>query len=244
MKFNLFNKKIFLFSFIILISHLTNAQSITWNKKTDVAQYGGANWSNRILKKSNLTLDEAKIIAVQNNDIEYFFYMKEGYMYLSGIEESFKKGDAVFFSGKPWLGSAKGKADTYIKEKELSFDNDEDYNLKGEKLYAIKSYENAIKYFKMAVIINPNDAKAYSNLGLTYFKLNQYQLAMEANQKAIKNSKNTTITANTYYNMAIIYQKQNQYDLAIYYYNLAYQNNNKPIYLEKIESIKQLNTNY
>lgn len=232
-------KKINLLIALIITSSISYSQNITWKKKLDVAQYGGANWSNLIVKKSNITIEEAKIFAEQNTQVDYFFYMKNGYIYLSGIEESFTKGDAVFFSGKPWLGSAKGYADTYIKQKELNVSNDEDFNLKGEKQYSIKEYDKAVKYFKMALIINPNDAKAFSNLGLSYYKLNKDQLAMEANQQAIQNSKNKTITANTYYNIALLYQKQKQYDLAIYYFNLAYKNNNKPIYLEKIQLTKQ-----
>ena len=42
-----------------------------------------------------------------------------------GNYRTFRKGDAVFFSGAPWMGSAVGYYDGYVKVAELAFIKDE-----------------------------------------------------------------------------------------------------------------------
>lgn len=85
---------------------------IIWIKVKDVAQYKGANWNNEVQRASNLTVDQAKSIALMNPDITYFFHVTSP-MVLEG-RGSFKPNDVVFFSGKPWYGSAV-QADAYEK---------------------------------------------------------------------------------------------------------------------------------
>lgn len=91
-----------------------------FNKLADVAQYKGADWKNEVRRETGLSLDQAKAIAAANPNITYFFITKGGQMVLEGsasftAKGVFRSGDAVFFSGKPWYGSAPGLADAYEK---------------------------------------------------------------------------------------------------------------------------------
>ena len=94
--------------------------SASFNKVADVAQYKEADWKNEISRAKGLTVDQAKAIAAADPRITYFFITKGGQMVLTGAGNSgdravFRTGDAVFFSGKPWYGSAPGLADAYEK---------------------------------------------------------------------------------------------------------------------------------
>lgn len=83
----------------------------------DVAQYKLADWSQVVGRKNGISVVEAKAIADANPKITYFFYLKGHSMVLenpNGIRV-FGHGDAVFFSGSPWWGSAPGLADGYVK---------------------------------------------------------------------------------------------------------------------------------
>lgn len=110
-------------------TNTTNEKKLTkkklfWKRVKDVAQYKGAGkgskWGNELLRKRDISLTEAFDIANDNKDITFFFYMKNGAMYLEGnasykAKGQFIKGDAVFFSGNPWYGSAPGYSDAYEK---------------------------------------------------------------------------------------------------------------------------------
>lgn len=93
-----------------------------WNKHSDVAQYSGASWDNFVKRVDNISLEDAKIIAEENADITFFFYVKAQSMYLNTSTVKVKTspyfffGDSVFFSGEVWLASASGLADTYLKQ--------------------------------------------------------------------------------------------------------------------------------
>lgn len=97
-------------------------QSDGWKRIPNVAQYGQSDWNNVIGKAEQVTLEKAKEIANSNPDITYFFHVKGGRMVLidkrtpENIYRVFFHGDAVFFTGEPWWGSAKNLADGYIKE--------------------------------------------------------------------------------------------------------------------------------
>ena len=91
-----------------------------------MAQYGGADWRNEVRRDHDLSLEKAMSIGASDPKITFFFYMKDGPMYLEPKEGPggwtekgmFNEGDAVFFTGKPWYGSAPGFADAYEKEQE------------------------------------------------------------------------------------------------------------------------------
>ena len=93
--------------------------SSAFEKISDVAQYKEADWSQVVFAAHGVTLEQAFDIAQQNPKISYFFYTKGGQMVLEredGGYRLFRHGDAVFFSGTPWWGSAPGLADGYIKK--------------------------------------------------------------------------------------------------------------------------------
>jgi len=103
-----------LFMLASLTSGLSWAQD-EWVKKPNVAQYGGADWKNEVKRASGLSVEDAKRIAEKDSGITFFFYMRQ-YMAL-GEKGNFRPGDAVFFSGNPWYGSAP-QADAYEKKPE------------------------------------------------------------------------------------------------------------------------------
>src|SRR5215203_6411062 len=79
----------------------------------NVAQYGGSDWSNFIKTVPNCTPQSAQRIARADPNIGFFFYCR-GVLVLDG-HPRFNPGDAVFFSGAPWPGSAP-QADIYQKD--------------------------------------------------------------------------------------------------------------------------------
>ena len=85
----------------------------------NVAQYGEGDWSKVVGISKGISLKEAYEIASGNPEITFFFYTKGGQMVLGSNEPGayrvFRHGDAVFFSGDPWWGSAPGLADGYVK---------------------------------------------------------------------------------------------------------------------------------
>ncbi len=99
----------------------SSSGSDNWSKNTDVAQYKGASWAGFVKRQFVANVDEAKTIANADSSITYFFYMKGPSMYLETTnvsdktDSTFSSGEAVFFSGTPWFGSAPGFADSYVK---------------------------------------------------------------------------------------------------------------------------------
>lgn len=92
----------------------SKAAVAAFTRVADVAQYSGADWANEVRRDKALTIDQAKAIAAANPKITYFFITKGGQMSL-GNKGVFRTGDVVFFSGRPWYGSAPSLADAYEK---------------------------------------------------------------------------------------------------------------------------------
>ena len=87
-----------------------------WKRKNNVAQYGQADWTNFVAKTSNTTPAAAMRIAFANPAVTFFFYCRQQ-MVLDGPAAKygpFLPGDAVFFKGEPWYGSAP-QCDSYEK---------------------------------------------------------------------------------------------------------------------------------
>lgn len=97
-----------------------NAQA-TFEKIPDVAEYKWADWNNLVKVEEGITLDQAKAIASDSAEINYFFFTKGLQMVLEDPNwdlnnlKIFHYGDVAFFSGEPWWGTAPGLADGYIK---------------------------------------------------------------------------------------------------------------------------------
>jgi hypothetical protein len=102
-----------------LISGCVSIQAANWNKVPNVAQYKFSDWSQMKKWVHGVSLCQAKKIANSDPTISYFFY-ENSYMALETNNGDpwryFSPGDAVFFSGSPWWGSAPGYADGYVKD--------------------------------------------------------------------------------------------------------------------------------
>ena len=89
-----------------------------WNKTPNVAMYGQADWSGYQKTVSNCSPPQAQRIAMLDPAIRFFFYARE-YMVLTNPAwpepRTFQPGDAVFFTGEPWWGSAP-QCDAYQKD--------------------------------------------------------------------------------------------------------------------------------
>ncbi len=100
------------------IPEITSPLLVGFEKVPDVAQFKNADWNNVVGISRNITLAQACEIANQDPTITYFFHMKGRQMVLEtkGGYRLFQHGDAVFFTGTPWWGSAEGFSDGYIKK--------------------------------------------------------------------------------------------------------------------------------
>lgn len=68
----------------------------------NVAMYEGANWDNYLYTQNFATIDEA--LQGAQTAASFFFYCRGPIVLTNG--RSFQTGDAVFFTGSPWWGSA------------------------------------------------------------------------------------------------------------------------------------------
>ncbi len=96
---------------------------MAWKKVANVAEYKwaskGTTWDNEICRKSGMNPQSAQEFANGDSRINFFFFMREGMFLEAGegcqAKGEFNPGDAVFFGGKWWWGSAP-QADGYIWE--------------------------------------------------------------------------------------------------------------------------------
>lgn len=97
-------------------------------------------------------------------------------------------------------------------------------NTQGEKLYQEKKLEEAMYRFQDAINIYPSYGQAYSNLGLTYQKLNRTAEALWANRKAIElaSGKNKNrVQASSHYNIAKIYEAEGHWQESLTHFQTA-----------------------
>jgi len=71
-----------------------------------------------------------------------------------------------------------------------------------ENFYAKKDYNNAIKYYKKLLKMDPKNPRHYSNIGDCYFNIGQYKEAVQFYKQAIKYKKDYTTA---YYNLGGCY---------------------------------------
>ena len=87
-------------------------------KSADVAMFAGADWAGLRKTVPGCTPEEARRIAMLDPESRFFFFCRDG-MVLENPEwpepRIFNPGDAVFFSGEPWWGSAP-QCDGYQKD--------------------------------------------------------------------------------------------------------------------------------
>lgn len=113
-----------------------------------------------------------------------------------------------------------------------------DINKQGENFYHSGRIEQAVNYYQQALEYNPFDGQIYSNLGLAFSKIGRNAEAIWANREAIKFAADNTIKANSYYNIAKIYENSGQFSEALYYYGLAKENKENPVYDKAILRVK------
>ncbi|MDQ1160496.1 tetratricopeptide (TPR) repeat protein [Chryseobacterium sp. SORGH_AS 447] len=113
-----------------------------------------------------------------------------------------------------------------------------DINKQGENYYHASRIELAVNYYQQALEYNPFDGQIYSNLGLAFSKIGRHAEAIWANREAIKFANDNTIKASSYYNIAKIYENSGQYSDALYYYGLAKENKENPVYDKALLRVK------
>lgn len=114
-------------------------------------------------------------------------------------------------------------------------------NKLGENSYKSGDNEEAIEYYKKAILVNENFSQAYSNMGLAYKKLGKLPEAIWANRRAISLATGTNeklVKASSFYNIAKIFEEQNQFQDALDNYILADSNKSLEVYKKAIQKMK------
>jgi uncharacterized protein YfaP (DUF2135 family) len=155
-----------------------------------------------------------------------------------------------FYDADEWEGVRsqlevlRGKNDltevSATSQTEISESND--VNKRGETAYHAKQLEQSVTLYQRAIELNPNNGQAYSNLGLSFQKLNREAEAIWANRKAIDlaNGPNTnTVRASSHYNIAKIYENKGQWQDALDNYKKALGYKPNPAYDNGIARMKQ-----
>lgn len=121
------------------------------------------------------------------------------------------------------------KSNDYIFTNSIT-DNEKSYKqyIKGQELYSKKDYQGAMKAYEKALEIDPVFAFAWDNLGLTYRRLEKYDLALDAYRKSLELVPNGFMPLQ---NIPVVYEMQEKYDEALE----AYKNINN-LYPENAEA--------
>jgi hypothetical protein len=115
-------------------------------------------------------------------------------------------------------------------------------NKQGEDAYHAGNLESSVELYQRAIELDPNNGQAYSNLGLSFQKLNKEAEAIWANRKAIElaHGPNTnTIKASSFYNIAKIYENKGQWEDALQNYNKAKELKQNVAYDNGIKRMKE-----
>ncbi|AXQ23925.1 tetratricopeptide repeat protein [Acinetobacter wuhouensis] len=112
-------------------------------------------------------------------------------------------------------------------------------NLNADKAYKNNQFEQASMLYQQSIDYNPNAGQTYSNLAVTYQKLNRSSEALWANQKAIALASNDNTRAYSHYNMGKIYENNQDFAQAKQHYQLANQYKPSPTYDEAIQRVSR-----
>lgn len=116
-------------------------------------------------------------------------------------------------------------------------------NARGEKAYHAGRLEESVKLYKSAIDGDAEYAQAYSNLGLSYWKLKKYAESVAANRSAIalgKQQGNSGVMASSYYNIAKTFEEQKDYKSALMNFWWAQKTVSKPVYEKAIQRMNAL----
>jgi tetratricopeptide (TPR) repeat protein len=117
------------------------------------------------------------------------------------------------------------------------------YKQRAEMYYEKKQYREAIRDYDKVIEMDPNDAGAYNDRGLSKLELNDTHSAISDLSSAITNG--DTFSKNTYESRADAYVKTEQYELAIQDLTQAIKLNlGDAIFLMNISQVKKLYPEY
>ncbi|SOV82897.1 Hsp70/Hsp90 organizing protein [Plasmodium reichenowi] len=95
----------------------------------------------------------------------------------------------------------------------------DEHKLKGNEFYKQKKFDEALKEYEEAILINPNDIMYHYNKAAVYIEMKNYDKAIETCLYAIENRYNFKAefiqVAKLYNRLAISYINMKKYDLAI-----------------------------
>ncbi|HLP53876.1 MAG TPA: tetratricopeptide repeat protein [Fluviicola sp.] len=115
-------------------------------------------------------------------------------------------------------------------------------NSQGEEAYHNGDLESSVTFYQRAIELDPNNDQAYSNLGLSFQKLNREAEAIWANRKAIAlahGADEKVVKASSHYNIAKIYEKKGQWQDALNHFTLAKSFNANTAYDNGIKRMKE-----
>ena len=126
----------------------------TWIETHNVAQFQGANWDNWISTAHFSSPEAAQAYANESVAVSFYFYCRS-YMSLTN-GRTFNPGDAAFFSGQPWFGSAP-QCDTYQKLafSTPSFIHDFEQGSAQDKAVCLQWNTNISGFTEQAILGNP-----------------------------------------------------------------------------------------
>lgn len=122
-------------------------------------------------------------------------------------------------------------------------DSAKELNAKGERAYHAGKLDESVKLYQAAIHADPEYAQAYSNLGLSYWKLKDYPKSVEANRSAIalgKRQGDQNVMASSYYNIARTFEEQKEYKQSLMNFWWANKVNPKPVYQKNINRMNAL----
>ncbi len=118
-----------------------------------------------------------------------------------------------------------------------------DINDRGEKAYHAGKLGESVDLYLSAIAKDPESAQAYSNLGLSYWKMKKYPESIAANRSAIalgKQQGNLAVMASSYYNIAKTFEEQKEYKQALMNFWWAQKTMSKPVYEKAIQRMNTL----
>jgi tetratricopeptide (TPR) repeat protein len=113
-------------------------------------------------------------------------------------------------------------------------------NLSGEAAYHSGKLEASVKLYLAAVDRSPTLAQAWSNLGLSYWKLKRYADSVSANRQAImlgRRQSQVQVVANSYYSMGRTFEEQHELKQALQSFWWANQAVPKPTYQAAVDRL-------
>lgn len=144
--------------------------------------------------------------------------------------------EAVGTELEEYRGNGEASVEPIISQEDIQ--ESLNYNRQGEDAYHAGNLESSVEYYQMAIELDPNNGQAYSNLGLSFQKLNRVAEAIWANRKAIALAHGTqinTIKASSYYNIAKIYENKGQWEDALQNYTWAKEHKQNVVYDNAIQ---------